>query len=85
MHTRSASVYRQPSPMKKPLLRMLRWLSVAPFGNPVVPLVYWMLIGVVAVEGRCARFELVVADGFAGGDELVPVVRGEEHDSFEAG
>src|SRR3954451_14099486 len=31
--------------MKKPLLRMLRWLSVAPFGKPVVPLVYWMLIG----------------------------------------
>jgi hypothetical protein len=24
---------------------MLWWLSVAPFGNPVVPLVYWMLIG----------------------------------------
>ena len=24
---------------------MLWWLSVAPFGKPVVPLVYWMLIG----------------------------------------
>jgi hypothetical protein len=24
---------------------MLRWLSVAPLGKPVVPLVYWMLIG----------------------------------------
>ncbi len=24
---------------------MLRWVSVAPFGNPVVPDVYWMLIG----------------------------------------
>jgi hypothetical protein len=24
---------------------MLRWESVAPFGNPVVPLVNWMLIG----------------------------------------
>jgi hypothetical protein len=24
---------------------MLVWLSVAPFGEPVVPLVYWMLMG----------------------------------------
>jgi hypothetical protein len=24
---------------------MLWWLSVAPLGNPVVPEVYWMLIG----------------------------------------
>ncbi len=38
-------VYRHSSPMKKPLLRMLWWESVAPFGKPVVPLVYWMLIG----------------------------------------
>src|SRR5262249_24005313 len=45
MATRSASVYRQYSPMKKPLFRMLWWDSVAPLGNPVVPLVYWMLIG----------------------------------------
>ena len=30
---------------KNPLLRMLRWLSVAPLGKPVVPDVYWMLIG----------------------------------------
>src|SRR2546421_632535 len=30
--------------MKKPLLRMLGCESVAPFGNPVVPDVYWMLI-----------------------------------------
>jgi len=30
---------------KKPLLMMLRWLSVAPLGKPVVPDVYWMLIG----------------------------------------
>jgi hypothetical protein len=45
MATRSSSVYRQYSPMKKPLFRMLWWDSVAPLGNPVVPLVYWMLIG----------------------------------------
>ena len=30
---------------KKPLLRMLWCESVAPLGKPVVPLVYWMLIG----------------------------------------
>jgi hypothetical protein len=33
--------------VKKPLLRMLRCESVAPFGKPVVPEVYWMLIGSV--------------------------------------
>ena len=45
MQTRSSSVYAHPSPMKKPLFRMLWWVSVAPLGKPVVPLVYWMLIG----------------------------------------
>ena len=39
------------SPMKKPLLRMLWWLSVAPFGAPVVPLVNWMLMG----SSNCSR------------------------------
>ena len=33
------------SPTKYPLLRMFEWESVAPLGNPVVPDVYWMLIG----------------------------------------
>src|SRR3954469_9866743 len=33
------------SPMKNPLFRMLWWVSVAPLGAPVVPLVNWMLIG----------------------------------------
>ena len=33
------------SPMKKPLLRMLWWVRVAPLGAPVVPLVNWMLMG----------------------------------------
>src|ERR1019366_354602 len=45
MQTRSSLVYRHPSPMKNPLLRMLWWERVAPLGKPVVPLVYWMLIG----------------------------------------
>ena len=44
MHTRSAAVYPQASAMKNPLFKMLRWLSVAPLGKPVVPLVYWMLM-----------------------------------------
>ena len=39
------SVSRCASPMKKPLLRMLWWVSVAPLGAPVVPQVNWMLIG----------------------------------------
>ncbi len=41
----SFSVRRIASPTKKPLLRMLRWVSVAPLGLPVVPEVNWMLIG----------------------------------------
>ena len=45
MHTRSTSVYWHASPMNSPLFKMLRWLSVAPLGKPVVPLVYWILIG----------------------------------------
>src|SRR3954464_7168058 len=45
MQIRSASVYPHPSPTKKPLLSRLWWVSVAPLGKPVVPDVYWMLIG----------------------------------------
>ena len=52
VHTLSSGVSRIASPTKRPLLRMLRWLSVAPLGAPVVPLVNWMLI---ASSGRsCA-------------------------------
>ena len=50
MHSRSCSVKLISSVVKKPLLRMLRWLRVAPFGRPVVPEVYWMLIGSSGVE-----------------------------------
>ena len=45
MHSRSRSVKLIDSVVKNPLLRMLRWLRVAPLGRPVVPEVYWMLIG----------------------------------------
>ena len=43
--------------MKKPLLRMLWCVSVAPLGVPVVPEVNWMLIGVVELQQRAARGE----------------------------
>ena len=45
MHSRSAAVKRIASVVKRALLTMLRWVSVAPLGAPVVPLVNWMLIG----------------------------------------
>ena len=51
---RSRSVNRIASAMKKPLLRMLWWVSVAPFGKPVVPLVNWMLIGIIELQ-LCRR------------------------------
>ena len=40
---------------------MLRWLSVAPFGLPVVPDVYWMLIGSPGL--RAAALARMVASG----------------------
>ena len=43
MQTRSSAASRRPSPTKKPLLTMLKCVSVAPLGVPVVPLVNWML------------------------------------------
>ncbi len=43
--------------MKKPLLSTLWWVSVVPFGLPVVPEVNWMLIGSsnCSVSARSAR------------------------------
>ena len=41
---------------------MLRCDRVAPFGNPVVPDVYWMLIGSSGSSRRLARRELALAD-----------------------
>ena len=49
---------------------MLRWVSVAPLGAPVVPLVNWMLIGIVGLRassvmrierGRASRRRAVAA------------------------
>ena len=56
---------------KKPLLRMLWCESVAPLGKPVVPLVYWMLIGSSKDELGHARGDRV-AVGLARA-ELVPL------------
>ena len=44
MHRLSCSVRCMQSPIARPLLTMLWWVSVAPLGAPVVPLVNWMLI-----------------------------------------
>ncbi len=53
MQSRSSAVKPISSVVKKPLFRMLRWLRVAPFGRPVVPEVYWMLIGSVFARVAC--------------------------------
>ena len=53
MHSRSCGPSPINSVVKKPLLRMLRCDSVAPFGKPVVPEVYWMLIGSVLANAAC--------------------------------
>ena len=45
MHKRSLSVNFIVSETKYPLFRILKWVRVAPLGNPVVPLVNCMLIG----------------------------------------
>ena len=51
MHTRSRSVYSNRRPTNNALLTRLWWLSVAPFGEPVVPLVYWMFAATWADMG----------------------------------
>ena len=83
MQTRSASVYRQASPMKYPLFRMLWCDSVAPLGNPVVPLVYWMLMGSSncspAMRSRSASSVTEAAPG----EELVPAGGAEQDDLLQ--
>ena len=86
MHSRSVG----PNPCRRvtkyPLFRMLRWVRVAPFGNPVVPDVYWMLIGSSGrSRRRAARRARASVDPAGAGDELVPVVLPEEHRPLEAG
>lgn len=66
MHSRSRSVKRMPSPMKKLLLRMLWWVSVAPFGTPVVPEVNWMLIASSNWSASPMRASEAIASALAG-------------------
>ena len=58
---------------------MLWWLSVAPFGKPVVPLVYWMLIG--SSESSAVR----VGRRAVACQQLLPLGRVEQHDALELG
>ena len=61
---------------------MLWWVSVAPLGKPVVPLVYWMLIGSSksssAIRARRARRRSAPAAG-----ELLPLGGVEEDRALE--
>ena len=77
MHSRSCSVKLISSVVKKPLLRMLRWLRVAPFGLPVVPDVYWMLIGSSASSDHVTSSARVTP----GSDTLWSVHSGEPRKS----
>ena len=56
---------------KKPLLRMLWCESVAPLGKPVVPLVYWMLIG--SSKDSSAMRAAIASRSSVAGAELVPL------------
>ena len=67
---------------KYPLLRMLWWVSVAPLGKPVVPLVYWMLIGSSSRVRPSARARRRRAGP---GQPLLPVGRAEEHRPLQVG
>ena len=64
--------------MKKPLLRMLWCESVAPLGKPVVPEVYWMLIGSSNCSAASRAASSSSATRVAVGQQRVPVV--VEHD-----
>ena len=60
------------------------WVSVAPLGKPVVPLVYWMLIG---SSGRqlSARARSVVPHAVGLGQQLAPIRRVEDHHPLQRG
>ncbi len=47
---------------------MLRWLRVAPLGNPVVPDVYWMLIASVLLEAGLDLRQALGADPLGAGE-----------------
>ncbi len=51
-------------------MRMLVWVSVAPLGYPVVPDVYWMLIGSPGLSPDCTPRQRLGVDGGVG--DLLP-------------
>ena len=57
---------------------MLWCESVAPLGKPVVPEVYWMLIGSSGSQRRLARVQVGLGHALAVGEQLVPVVLEDE-------
>ena len=59
---------------------MLRWLRVAPLGKPVVPEVYWMLIGSCGSSDAARVRRSSGADALAGGQQARPAVRVVEVD-----
>ena len=63
---------------KNPLLRMLRCDSVAPFGKPVVPEVYWMLIGSVTDRLANRSAKSCALTPVAASRQPVPVVGAQE-------
>ena len=83
MQIRSSWVMPCSSVVKYPLFRMLRWVSVAPLGNPVVPDVYWMLIGSSGAQRIAPLGEVVVVDHLVALDQVVPLLGPEEHSMFE--
>ena len=79
MQSRSSWVKPIVSVVKNPLLRMLRCDRVAPLGNPVVPEVYWMLIGSPLSRVDHPLRHGARGHGVALGEEVVPVRGAEEH------
>ena len=63
------------------LLRMLWWVRVAPLGKPVVPLVYWMLIG--SSKSSCSGRPRT-SPGGRGPGQLLPLIGPEEDRSLQA-
>ena len=74
MQSRSCSVKLISSVVKKPLLRMLRCDRVAPLGRPVVPEVYWMLIGSPGSQARQSLRDRLGRHRFALAHQVRPVV-----------
>ena len=64
---------------------MLRCVSVAPLGKPVVPLVYWMLMGSSGASPSARARSSLRRDLAGAGQKLVPVGRVHKHHPLELG